>query len=274
MTRPAPWGRGFGATAQGGRAANEDAYCAQAPVFIVADGMGGHVGGAAAAAAVVESFVPMLTPRPVEPAEVSRAVALAQIAVLQVAREAGDHSGSTLAGVIAVEHAGQPWWMVVNVGDSRVYCLADGHFEQVTVDHSRVQQLVDDGSITEQDARTHPERNIITRAVGDGDPAFDAWLLPVRAGERLIVASDGLNRALTDAQIAGVAAAPTIEEAAVGLVDAALDAGASDNVTVVVVEPTGVRTADDADPAPWRTWPSVDETEGDTTLGRRLGALV
>lgn len=274
MTPAEPWGTGAGATACGARLRNEDAFCAQAPVFIVADGMGGHVGGAAAAAAVVEAFKSLLHGRTVGPDEVSNAVALAHVGVLEVARQVGDNSGSTLTGVVAVEHAGQPWWMVINVGDSRVYSLFNGQLEQVTVDHSHVQQLVDDGAITEEDALNHPERNIITRAVGDGVPDFDAWLVPARPSERFIVASDGLNRSISDERIATIAAQGSIDDAATALVEAALAADASDNVTVVVVEAPGIVTPQDADPSPWRTWPAADDTEDDTTLGRRLKVLV
>jgi len=253
---------------------NEDAFCAQAPVFIVADGMGGHVGGAAAADAVVEAFTRLVNAHPVDPDDVRNAVELAQAGVLEVAHAVRDHSGSTLTGLIAVEHGGQPWWMVINVGDSRVYSLHNGHLEQVTVDHSHVQQLVDDGAITEEESLEHPERNIITRAIGDGNTDFDAWLVPARPGERFIVASDGLNRSISDARIAELAGVGSIHDAATALVEASLAADASDNVTVVVVEADGVVTPEEADPSPWRMWPAADDTEDDTTLGRRLKVLV
>lgn len=258
----------------GARAHNEDAYFAQTPVFIVSDGMGGHVGGAAAAAAVVEALGALSEEPALSPAHVRAAVVAAQSAVLTVAEGVGDHSGATLAGLIAVEHKGEPWWLVINVGDSRVYAMAEGGLTQVTVDHSRVQDLIEDGSITFEESLVHPERNVITRAIGDGSPDFDAWLVPARVGDRFIVTSDGLTRTLTDAQIEAIVREDgSLQEVADRLVEVACLADAQDNVTVVVVDTQGPETSEDADPSPWRQWPSSDDTEGDTTLGNRLEAF-
>jgi serine/threonine protein phosphatase PrpC len=274
VTEPSPRGIGAGATAIGARAHNEDAFSAQAPVFIVSDGMGGHVGGAAAAAAVVEAFDELAKQPTLTPAHVRAAVAAAQSAVLEVAEGVGDHSGATLAGVIAVEHKGEPWWLVINVGDSRVYAMSEGVLTQVTVDHSRVQDLIEDGSITVEESLVHPERNVITRAIGDGSPEFDAWLVPARDGDRFIVTSDGLTRTLTDAQIETIVLEDRpLQAVADRLVEVACQADAQDNVTVVVVDSQGAQTPEDADPSPWRTWPSTDDTEGDTTLGNRVEAF-
>lgn len=264
------WCAGAGATDTGQRAANEDSYVARAPVFIVSDGMGGHRAGAAASAAVARAFEALIDTSEVSPNDVVDAVQRARIAVAQVSAAAGGESGATLTGAIAVSHGGQPWWCVINVGDSRVYALTGGVMEQVTADHSRVQELVDAGRITAEEALVHPKRNIITRAIGDDIPGCDAWLVPVRPGMRLIVASDGLMKALSDAQIAGIARlAGTPADASRRLVDAALVAGATDNVTVVIADALHVTTPDDADPAPWLRWPAVEDHEDDTTLTQR-----
>lgn len=267
---PANWCVGAGATDTGRRKANEDSFLAQSPVYIVADGMGGHYAGAAASAAVVDAFSPLVDADHVAPADVIDAVHRAREAVADVSAAAGGESGSTLTGAVAVTHEGYPWWLVVNVGDSRVYAHNAGVLSQITVDHSRVQELVDAGQITPAQALVHPERNIITRAIGDEIPGCDAWLVPARPGMRLIVASDGLMKALSDAQISGIAGlAGTADIAARRLVDAAVVVGASDNVTAVIADALHATTPAEAVAKPWRRWPAFENYEDDTTLSHR-----
>lgn len=265
------WSSGSGVTDTGPRPRNEDSFLSDGPVQIVADGMGGHLGGAAASQAVVEAFAPLAPRDTITPDDVEDAIHEAQEAVEALAVELGGESGSTLTGVIAVEHDDQPWWMVVNVGDSRVYALDGGALTQVTVDHSYVQQLVDHGEITAAEAEHHPDRNIVTRAIGDGMRSFDAWLVRAVPGRRFVVASDGLTKALADARIgsiASLAGGPAL--AAARLLDAALEADANDNVTVVVVDTLHAQTDADADAGPWRMWAGDFLEEDDTTVaGRR-----
>lgn len=263
------WSAGVGATEQGPRLDNQDSFLSDGPVQIVADGMGGHAGGGAASKAVVGAFAHLSTIETVRPSDVSSAVQAAQLAVDAVSSSIGSEAGSTLTGAVAVEHEGQPWWMVVNIGDSRVYLVERGEIDQITVDHSYVQELVDRGDITPAQARTHPERNIITRAVGDGRPYFDAWLVPVVPGQQLVIATDGLTNALPDALIASIVAAAEGTAQAVGhLVDAALAAGATDNVTVIVTESPDRKTAADAVATPWPRWPEDLFEDDEITLER------
>lgn len=254
--------RGAGVTAIGGRAENQDAFLADYPVFIVADGMGGHAAGGEAARAVTGAFA-ALAQSPahaqahgglVTPADVERAHADARAAVAQVAREHRADSGSTLTGAIVVHHNGEPWWMVINVGDSRVYALDGGVLSQVTIDHSHVQDLVDAGYITPAQALIHPERNLLTRAMGDDLPTMDTWLVPLRPGRRLIIASDGLMKEIEDPTIGRIASLVGDPAAAAeALVDAAVAMGARDNVTVVVADCLG-STGAGASAVPWRQW--------------------
>lgn len=270
----AAWSVGAGVTATGRRKANEDAFLARGHVFIVSDGMGGHYAGAAASAAVVGAFAPLAESPSVTPDDVTDAVHRGRFAVAEVAAQAGGESGATLTGAVEVVHNGQPWWCVINVGDSRVYALDGGTLRQITVDHSHVQELVDAGRITPEQALVHPERNVITRAIGDDIPGCDAWLVPARPGMRFIVTSDGLMKALSDPHIAGIASlAGTPTEAANRLVDAAEFAGAQDNVTVVVVDTLSAVTPDSADASPWRRWPEVEDDEDDTTVTHRRKVL-
>lgn len=264
------WCVGAGVTDAGGRPQNEDAFLSIGPVHVVADGMGGHLAGAAASDAVVEAFRPLAHAPRVTPDDVAHAVERAQLEVEALSYRVGGDSGSTLAGVIAVEHEGEPWWMVINIGDSRVYMIEGGALIQLTVDHSYVQQLVDSGEITAAQAEHHPQRNIVTRAVGDGHAEFDAWLLRARPGRRLVVASDGLMKAMPDARIASIVSlAGEAGLTAARLVESAVEAGATDNVTAVVVDTLHGQTGADADPSPWREWVGAGDDDDTTVAGRR-----
>ena len=121
-------------------------------------------------------------------------------------REATDsRAGTTLSGVVVVEQMGVPYWLVLNIGDSRTYRLSQGELSQVSVDHSEVQELVDAGQITPAQAAVHPRRHVVTRALGTGDEAeADYWLLPIEEGDRILVCSDGLNGELDDQHISNI----------------------------------------------------------------------
>jgi PPM family protein phosphatase len=127
--------------------------------------------------------------------------------------------------------------MVFNVGDSRVYRLAAGHLDQMSVDHSEVQELVRAGALTQEQARTHPRRNIVTRALGsDTVLRADHWLLPAIAGDRYLLCSDGLFGELLDEEIRELLATGDPQWAATSLVEAADVAGGRDNTTAIVVD--------------------------------------
>ena len=263
---------GAGVTAVGGRMRNEDAFVASGPVFVVADGMGGHVAGAESAWAAVSAFDALADSDTVTPEDVARAHLEARRLVGDVQAAVGADSGTTLTGAVAVVHRGHPWWMVVNVGDSRTYVLDGGMLGQVTVDHSHVQELVNAGHLTPAQALIHPDRNVLTRAVGDDIHEMDAWLVPHAPGRRIIVASDGLMKEVEDHEIAQVAAAfGGAEAAATALVDLALERGAADNVTVVVAD-SAIVTPPDADPSPWPAWGTFDHEITTPSTRRRGGA--
>jgi protein phosphatase len=127
--------------------------------------------------------------------------------------------------------------VVAHVGDSRAYLLRDGQIQALTRDHSFVQSLVDEGRITEEEARTHPNRNLILRAVdGVHEPNPDTSIHALQAGDRLLFCSDGCCGVLTDEEIGEILAIDNVDHAAASLVAASLDAGSTDNVTVVVAE--------------------------------------
>lgn len=229
----------WGSATDGGpfRRRNEDALLAHPPVFLVADGMGGHDCGDLASRIAVEEAA-ALTGQTEVTADDLHLVVRAIEARLHDEAPAGSAAGTTLAGVGLARRDGTDHWLVFNIGDSRVYRFAAGVLTQVSVDHSLVQELVDDGVLTREEAARHPERHVITRAIGTGQAASaDYWLLPVRMGDRILVCSDGLTDALDDARIAVVlGSCEDPQLAAEMLVDGAVEAGSRDNVTAVVVD--------------------------------------
>nr|WP_325211063.1 protein phosphatase 2C domain-containing protein [Salinibacterium sp.] len=225
------------------RRLNEDSILAAPPVFLVADGMGGHSFGDRASQSVVATFRSTLgTVDAPSPESVVATIASANEALMAM-REPGEDSvsGTTLTGLVLVSTVSGYRWMVFNVGDSRVYRWDGRALEQVTVDHSAVQELLDAGQITALEALSHPHRNVVTRAIGVHDEVdADVWLLPVTGKQTFLVCSDGLSRELADDQIAQILAGHDPEGSgstiAERLVEAALAAGGRDNVSVIVVD--------------------------------------
>jgi len=224
------------------RLLNEDRFLVSRSVFLVADGMGGHEAGEVASATAVEALRPLAELDVVTPDEVRDRIAVAQQNVQAIITEPGRGAGTTLTGVAVSEQDGNPYWLVVNVGDSRTYHLAGGRLEQVSVDHSEVQEMVDAGLLTPEQAATHPRRHVVTRALGSRSaPQADFWYLPIERHDRVLVCSDGLTGELTDERITEILlTTPDPQEAAERLVHGAIAAGGRDNITVVVVDATGV----------------------------------
>lgn len=221
------------------RELNEDSFIASDPVFAVADGMGGHEAGEIASGMCVRALAAM--PQ-LASGERSVTAAVLQQYLLRAdhsIREAtGGRAGTTLTGAVVVEQMGMPYWLVLNIGDSRTYRLSQGNFAQVSVDHSEVQELVDAGEITPEQATVHPRRHVVTRALGTGDETeADYWLLPVEEGDRILICSDGLTGELTDDHIFRILSTVGHPQDAVdALIQAALRNGGRDNVTVIVVD--------------------------------------
>lgn len=147
-------------------------------------------------------------------------------------------AGSTLAGVLLTRADGRLCWLAFNIGDSRIYRYSGGGLARISVDHSVVQELIDAGEIDDEQARTHPLRNMITRAVGSGMPVTpDFWLLSVTSGDRLLLCSDGLVNEVPEPEIAtALGEGGSAQHVAERLLARARHAGARDNVSVVVVD--------------------------------------
>lgn len=232
------------------RQVNEDALLAAPPVFMVADGMGGHDGGDVASAIVVEEFARLAEagydPRNAVEA-VRTALGASQDRIREYSEQQGHrgaarrrHAGTTAVVAVLADDDG-PMWLLANLGDSRIYRFAGGVLEQVSVDHSLVQELVDSGRLDPAEAATHPKRNVITRALGDpGGSEADFFVLPLAAADRLLLCSDGVTGMLADEEVAAVLAeAADPQDAADRLVAAAVAAGGEDNATAVVIDVVG-----------------------------------
>jgi len=220
------------------REANQDSMLLADWFFAVADGMGGHQGGEVASAVAVDTLREAVDER--STASLVAGVLEANGSIIDRASEEPSLQGmgTTLCAIALVAGADEPALAVVNVGDSRVYRFTDDEIQQVTEDHSYVEGLVREGYITSEEAEVHPQRNILTRALGvNRELSVDWWELPVRHGERFVLCSDGLFNEVHNDQIAATLrrlADPA--EAARDLVRQANDAGARDNVTVLIVD--------------------------------------
>jgi len=230
----------FGATHVGRvRHSNQDDHGFTEGLCVLADGMGGHRGGEVAAALAVSTTLARFNRS--SRVGLVRAVVAANRAIME--RSLVDENllgmGTTICAIAAVVgESDLDGLAVVNVGDSRVYHYSSGALVQVTEDHSLVADLVRAGDLTAEEAARHPQRNILTRALGiEDDPVVDTWeLLPV-VGDRYLLCSDGLFNELTDNRISEILGRCTDPEMAANeLVDRAVDAGGHDNVTVLVVD--------------------------------------
>jgi len=231
----------FGATDAGKvRANNEDALLVgegrDETLFVVADGIGGFEAGEVASRIAVDVL------RELEPgASFEAAIREANRRILAVGR--GDERLSGMGTTIVATRFGgtreEPVAEIAHVGDSRAYLLRGGSLRPLTEDHSLVAELVRSGDLTRDQAAEHPQKNLITRALGaEEEVEVDTVVLPVEAGDRLLLCSDGLTDMLPEANIGEILADSPgdPEKPARTLVSAALDAGGSDNVTVVVVD--------------------------------------
>lgn len=217
------------------RGHNEDSFLVQDPVFAVCDGVGGHAAGEVASAIAVRT-ISQLAPDTADDARLGAAVEEANSAIISAAQSGQGRDGmGCTASAVVIDGSRMA---VAHVGDSRVYLLSGGVLVRITHDHSYVEELVDAGEITADEARVHPSRSIITRALGsDPDMYADHFTLDVHAGGRIIICSDGLSSMVPDAKIESVAiSCATPQAAADTLVSAALEGGGHDNVTVIVVD--------------------------------------
>lgn len=217
---------------------NQDAFLARFPLFVVADGMGGHAGGEIASQSTVDRLDEMVGGGEVSDDAIQAALHRAVDDIHQHPETTDEGTGTTLTGVF-LDHAenGTPRWTVLNIGDSRVYLMRDGSLTQLTVDHSVVQELITSGRISPEEADGHPYSNVITRAVGASELVVPDYVaVDLRDDDRLVICSDGLTKELTDYGILHFLRENTDPAAAAdAMVDAALENGGRDNVTLIVL---------------------------------------
>ena len=263
----------WGAATDAGRVreANEDAFVAEPMVFVVADGMGGHQAGEVASALAATTLKDRLAVGAPSVDVVVASVVEANAAIFQTAHTNAAQRGMgttvTALAVVPATDKRAEHLALVNVGDSRAYLRRNGLLIRATIDHSYVQELLATGHITEIEARFHPRRNIVTRALGiEPNVRVDSWVLPIVKGDRFILCSDGLVDEVDDSdimRILGEHAEP--QSAADALVAAAVENGGRDNVTVVVID-----VIDGLDPA------ELDDTQpqGDITDGLQRNSIM
>jgi protein phosphatase len=219
------------------RSANEDSYWVRSPLFVLADGMGGAQAGEVASQTAVDVFSAQggLPDGPGTYEE--RLAALVAQANVQVYSQAqSDEQFAGMGTTLTVAYVGENDLAIAHVGDSRFYVLRDGELTQLTDDHSLVGELVRRGQISAEEAEDHPQRSIITRALGiEGEVVVDHFSWPVRDGDVFLLCSDGLTGMVPDARVAQlIGGAPNLSTAATQLVAAANEAGGRDNITVIL----------------------------------------
>ena len=244
------------------RTSNEDSYCTRPELglYVVADGMGGHVAGEVASRVAVETIQNFIAetagadknrtwPFPFEPEislEGNRLKAAFKLANRQIANAMADSADlrgmATTASAVLV---GKTSACVGHVGDSRVYALRDGTLRQITDDHSWVEEQVRAGTMTASAARQHPWRNVVTRALSGGnDPEIDTVELSPARGERFLLCSDGLSGVVPHDTIARILSTTHgLEAMCEQLIAAANEGGGPDNITVLVLEVAGTDAA-------------------------------
>lgn len=234
------------------REVNQDALLAEFPLFVVADGMGGHIGGEIASTSTVERLRATVESGSITPKAIEKALGRAVKDIVSHPETTDEGTGTTLTGVFLDAGGAEETWVTLNIGDSRVYLLRDETIVQITTDHSVVQELVASGRLSPEEAENHPYGNVITRAVGPSDSVTPDYVrLDLVDGDRFVICSDGLTKELTDYGIQHfLREHPEPEEAVRAMLDAALENGGRDNISIIVLNVSrdaDPSTADDAD---------------------------
>ncbi|HEY7961604.1 MAG TPA: Stp1/IreP family PP2C-type Ser/Thr phosphatase [Solirubrobacteraceae bacterium] len=231
------------------RRANEDSLLARSPLFVVADGMGGAQAGEVASRIAVESFDNGLAVAadPQESLAAGAHAANARIHELSQSNAEQAGMGTTLTAMYVGEHD----VAIAHVGDSRAYCLRDGELLRLTDDHSLVDELIRQGKLTPEEAEDHPQRSIITRALGpEAIVEVDTRSYRGRAGDVYLLCSDGLTTMVPEARVAEVLRAnPRLRDAGEALIATANEAGGRDNITVILLRLEDVAVAGADEPA-------------------------
>ncbi|HEX7291832.1 MAG TPA: Stp1/IreP family PP2C-type Ser/Thr phosphatase, partial [Conexibacter sp.] len=236
------------------RRANEDSFFVRAPLFVVADGMGGAQAGEVASRLAAETFAAGLPDDGTPEQRLERRAREANQRIHDVSQE--DRALNGMGTTLTAAYLDGDELALAHVGDSRAYLLRDGELSRLTRDHTLVEELVRRGELTEQEAAEHPQRSIITRALGpEPDIDVDLHTHRVHAGDVLLLCSDGLTGMIGEDEVASIlSGAASLRDAGRALVDAANAAGGRDNITVVLFRLESVAGAGG------RSSPARDET--------------
>jgi protein phosphatase len=270
------------------RQQNEDSYLAEENLYVVADGMGGHNAGEVASALAVTTLKAGARSGIDSVERFRELVQQANTAIYTASLDDSTQSGmGTTLTALSIVAGEEPRVLVANVGDARTYMWRNGALTRLSVDHSYVQELVNEGIITPEEARVHPRRNIVTRALGiDRSVVVDVFSHVVRTGDRIVLCSDGLVDEVSDADIAVVLGQHSDpQDTAEALVMVANTAGGRDNTTVIVVdvlddisEPVILPTPDNTTPmealAPMQLAPAKKSKVGMVLFWSALVAIV
>ncbi|WP_251422120.1 Stp1/IreP family PP2C-type Ser/Thr phosphatase [Veillonella agrestimuris] len=217
------------------RQQNEDRFFIDQNICAVTDGMGGYIGGEIASTYAVDEIKESLeTTNPITEESLVKAILQTNQKIIQRVAHEDRLSGMGTTAVVAAVVDNQLFW--ASVGDSRLYICQDTILQQITKDHSVVQELFDSGEITKEEMLTHPQRNLITRAIGTADILeVDSGTISITPGSRLLLCTDGLTSYVSDDVIKEIILSTTDNEAAVQkMMDAVYEAGAGDNVTIIL----------------------------------------
>jgi PPM family protein phosphatase len=217
------------------RRANEDSLLARSPLFVVADGMGGAQAGEVASRIAVESFEPGLADASHPELELAALARAANARIYELSRANAEQAG--MGTTLTAAYVGEHEVAIAHVGDSRAYCLRDGQLLRLTDDHSLVDELMRQGRLTPEEAIGHPQRSVITRALGpEGMVEVDTRSFRARADDLFLLCSDGLTTMISEEQIAQILLANArLHDAGEALIAAANQAGGRDNITVVLI---------------------------------------
>lgn len=245
---------------------NQDAFLAEYPLFVVADGMGGHAGGEIASQSTITRLHEVVSTGSVSTGAIEDALEQAVGDIASHPETTDEGTGTTLTGILFDLAEDGPRWISLNIGDSRVYLLRDERLVQVTTDHSVVQELISSGRLSPEEAEGHPYSNVITRAVGASELTPPDYLgIEVNDDDRFVICSDGLTKELTDYGIQHFLREHADPATAVdAMLAAALENGGRDNVTLIVVKVQrggGDAVLDDAPTAQIKT---IDDSSSTT----------
>jgi PPM family protein phosphatase len=258
------------------RRANEDSVLARSPLFVVADGMGGAQAGEVASRLAIESFQHGLEDATDAEGVLAEYARAANISIHERSQADAAHAG--MGTTLTAVYVGAEEVAIAHVGDSRAYCLRGGELLRLTDDHSLVDELIRQGKLTPEEAVAHPQRSVITRALGpEPEVEIDTRSYRAREGDVYLLCSDGLTTMVPDGALVEILLGhPQLRDAGEALIAAANEAGGRDNITVVLlrVEEVAMAASSSADgPVTLTGIPVLGANGGSTETGRRGGPL-